>query len=446
MPVDQRARLKQWLDSGEAQLHPLTFPQRELWETSPVSVEDNANHICCLIDVHGMLTEREARAAIQRVVNRQEVLRLSILPGKERPLHMVRKNFGINFDYREVADTRREAIEESASEIFRAPFDLVQGPLYRAADLRCSPNEHVLVFAIHHAIADGWSLGVLVQDLFAAYIEVVMGSVEALPPVPQTYSAWGAVERAFWKPEMIEQRVDFWRTKLAGSNRMWDSPITPGPPIRWLSAIPSQLTNDTRELARRTGVTFFSALFGAFQIAFSEWSKFDDLVVGTPVANRTRQNANETMGYYAGIVPLRGQIDRARVASDHLRESHQQTVDSFANAIPFVELVRSLGEKSEQGYNPLFEVRFALQNHPMPDISLPNLSAHLSMRSTGTARFHLACEITEEDEGLEIAWLFRENLFSRRDIETLDGIFQRVLAGICRSPESRISELLDQPQ
>ena len=446
MPADSRARLRQWLDSGEAQLHPLTFPQRELWETSPVAVEDNANHICSLLEIRGILTEREARAAIQRVVDRQEVLRLSILPGKERSLQMIRKNFGINFDYREIADTHREAIEESASEIFRAPFDLVQGPLYRIVDLRCSPNEHVLVLAIHHAIADGWSLGVLIQDLFAAYVEVAMGSVEALPPVPQTYSAWGATERASWKPETIEQRVDFWKTRLAGSGRMWKSPITPGPPIRWLSAIPAPLTNETRELARRTSVTFFSALFGAFQIAFSEWSKFDDLVVGTPVANRSKRNANETMGYYAGIVPLRSQIDRSLVASDHLRAGHQQTVDSFANAIPFVELASALGEKSQPGYNPLFEVRFALQNHPMPDVSLPNLSAHFSMRSTGTARFHLACEITEEDEGLEIAWLFRENLFSQRDIESLDGIFQRVLAGICRSPESRISELLNRPQ
>ena len=82
MPADQRARLKQWLDRGEAQLHPLTFPQQELWEVSPVPVEDNANHICCLINVHGLLTERECRAAIQRVVDRQEVLRLSLLPGK----------------------------------------------------------------------------------------------------------------------------------------------------------------------------------------------------------------------------------------------------------------------------------------------------------------------------------------------------------------------------
>jgi hypothetical protein len=448
MPIDQRARLKQWLDSGEVQLHPLTFPQRELWEVSPVTVEDNSNHICCLIDVHGLLTEREARAAIQRVVERQEVLRLSILPGKERPLQIVRKDCGINFDLRDASadDVRPEAIEELVAEIFRAPFDLMQGPLYRAVDLRRAANHHVLVFAIHHAIADGWSLGVLVQDLFAAYVEVMMGSSEPLPAVPQTYSTWGVTERAYWKPEILEPRIEFWRTRLAGLGRAWNEPIAPGPPKRWLSTVPAGLTNELRELARRTSITFFSALFGAFQIAFREWSGFDDLVVGTPVANRTGQATRETMGYYAGIVPLRGKIDRSRIVSDHLQAQHQVTIDSFANTIPFVELVHGLGKQSEAGYNPLFEVRFALQNHPMPEISLPNLSARLSMRSTGTPRFQLACEITEEGEGLEIAWLFRENLFSPRDIEGLDGIFQRALAGMCRSPESRISEVLHQAQ
>jgi non-ribosomal peptide synthetase component F len=245
---------------------------------------------------------------------------------------------------------------------------------------------------------------------------------------------------------MLEERIEFWKTKLAGSRRRWNAPITPGPPKRWLSAIPAALTNETRELARQTSVTFFSVLFGAFQLALSEWSGSDDLVVGTPVANRTRQTARETMGYYAGIVPLRGQIDRSRIAADHLRAVHQLTIDSFANAIPFVELARALNEQSEPGYNPLFEIRFALQNHPMPEVSLPNLSARLSMRSTGTARFQLACEITEVDASLEVAWLFRENLFSRRDIESLDGIFQRVLAGVCRSPERRISEVLNRPQ
>lgn len=446
MPVDQRTRLKQWLDRGEAQLHPLTLPQRELWEVSPVPVEDSANHICCLIDVQGLLTESACRGALQLVVEREEVLRLSVLPGRERPLQMIRKNCGINFGVREVAGARPEAIEEMTLEIFRAPFDLVQGPLYRVVDLRRTANDHLLVFAIHHAIADGWSLGIFVEELFAAYLQGITKSSEALPPVPQTYAAWGAAERAFWKPEMLEQRIEFWKTKLTGSRRMWNSPITPGPPTRWLSPISASLSNETRELARRTSITFFSALFGTFQIAFSEWSGFDDLVVGTPVANRTRQTARETMGYYAGIVPLRGQIDRSRVAADHLRAAHQLTIDSFANAVPFVELVRGIGEQAALGHNPLFEVRFALQNHPMPEVSLPNLSARLRMRSTGTARFQLGCEITEDREGLEVAWLFRENLFSQHDIETLNGIFQEVLAGICRSPESRISEVLNRPQ
>ncbi|HEY2799242.1 MAG TPA: condensation domain-containing protein [Chthoniobacterales bacterium] len=445
MPADQRVRLKQWLESGEAQLHPLTFPQRELWETSPVPVEDNANHICCLIDVRGPLTERDCRDAIQRAVDRQESLRLSILPGKERPLQMIRKSFDFNLDFRELApsEARPEAIEEAAAEIFHQSFDLMQGPLYRVADLSRAPNEHLLVFAIHHAIADGWSLGVLVQDLFAAYLEVRMGSRAALPPVPQSYSAWGATERAIWRPAALGDRVEFWKRALFGSPRMWSTAITAGPPKRWLSQIPAALTNETRKLARRTGVTLFNALLGVFQIAFCEWNGGEDLVVGTPIANRAKANSRETMGYYAEIVPLRGQIDRTRTAAEHLQAGHRLTINAFANAIPFVELAHALGETSATGYNPLFEVRFALQNHPVPDVTLPNLSARLSMRSTGTPRFHLACEITEESEGLEIAWLFRENLFSQRDIEGLDGIFRKALTGICRSPESRISEVLN---
>jgi len=361
---------------------------------------------------------------------------------------MIRKNFEINCIFRELtpADGRPERIEELAAEIFREPFDLLQGPLYRVVDLRRAADDHVLVLAIHHAIADGWSLGVFVQDLFAAYVLELMGSAEVLSPVPLTYTGWDATERAFWQPLLLQQRADFWKSNLAGTQRMWNASITLGAPRRWLSKIPATRANEIRELARRRGITLFSTLLGAFQIALSKWIGKDDVLVGTPVANRSKQAVHETMGYCAGIVPLRGQIDRTRVVSDHLSATHQVTMDSFANAMPFVELARALGEHPKPGHNPLFEVRFALQNHPIPEIALPNLSARLGMRSTGTARFQLACEITEDRAGPEVAWLFRENLFSQRDIENLDGIFQQVLAGICRSPESRISEVLNQSQ
>jgi len=444
MPSEQRDRLKQWIESGEARLHPLTFPQRELWETSPVPVADTANNICCFIEVRGLLTERDCLASIQRVVDRQEVLRLSFLPGKERRLQMIRRNREVNCVFRDIApDSGPERIEELAIEVFREPFDLVQGPLYRIVDLRRAAGDHVLVLAIHHAIADGWSLGVFVQDLFAAYVQEMMGSREPLPPVPLSYTAWDAAERAFWQPDGLEQRAEFWKSKLGATKRLWNTPITPGPPRRWLSKIPADLANQVRELARRTGSTLFSTLLGAFQIAFAKWAGTEDVLVGTPVANRAKQTTHETMGYFSNIVPLRGQIDPTCTVSDHLGAVYEATVESFANAMPFVELARTLGERSASGYNPLFEVRFALQNHPIPDVSLVTLSVRLGMRSTGTARFHLACEITEDDAGPEIAWLFRENLFSQRDIEELDGIFQRVLGGVCRSPEGRISDLLE---
>jgi hypothetical protein len=147
------------------------------------------------------------------------------------------------------------------------------------------------------------------------------------------------------------------------------------------------------------------------------------------------------MGYFAGIVPLRGRIDPQLTFAEMLRAVHQSTVDSFAEAIPFVELARLLGGESAPGQNPIFDIRFALQNHPVPDVSLPGLSATLRMRSTGTPRFHLGCEITEDGDALEVVWLYRSQMLPKDEIERLNGIFQTVLARACRAPESRCAEL-----
>ena len=448
MSGDKRALLKDWLASGKAHLQPLTFPQRELWEASPVAVTDIANHICCLIQMRGVITQDACEAAIQRVVERQEVMRLSFLPGKDRPIQMIRHAGEANFRFRELSPTQRheEAVEDLAREIFSEPFDFVQGPLYRAEVLRRSADDQVLVLAIHHAIADGWTLGVFIQDLCVAYVQGLMGLHEGLPPLPLTYAAWGAAERAFYQPAELERRAAFWKSNLAGSRRLWNSQEGPetgsGVPDRWVSQLPIDLADAARELTRVVGTTLFNTLLAAFQITLSRWTGEEDILVGTPVANRTKQAVRETMGYCAGIVPLRGQVDTDRPFSASLRAVHQTTVDSFANAMPFAELVTALGDLPTPGHNPIFEVRFALQNHPVPDVTVHGLSARLQMRSTGTARFHLGCEITVVEEGLEVVWLFRPKLFPLAEIKNLAYLFHAVLAGTCRSPESRIAALM----
>ena len=448
MSEDNRARLKRWLESGEIRLQPLTFPQRELWEASPVPVADVSNNICASIRVRGLLTQQGAEATLQKVVDRQEVFRLSFLPGKGQPMQMIRNTSKPSLGFRELTASQRhpEAIGELAKEFFSKPFDLVQGPLYRVEVFSRAVDDHVMMLAIHHAISDGWTLGVFFQDLFAAYMQGARGVQGGLPPVPLTYTEWGAAERAFWQPAELERRATFWKSHLAGAHRLWSPPAAPeAAPVqreRCVTRVPPDLGRAVRELARRNGATLFSTLLAAFQITLSKWTGADDIIVGTPVANRGKQAVRETMGCFSGIVPLRGRIDRTQTFASTLRTVHQATVDSFANAMPFAELMRELGDSPSPGHNPVFEVRFALQNHPVPDITVPGLSLHFTLLTTGTARFDLGCEINEEGDGLEVAWLFRRNLFSPGEIQNLGPMYIAVLAGVCRSHEILTAALM----
>ena len=452
MPPDSRARLKQWLESGNIRLEPLTFPQRELWEVSPLPPDDVSNNICAMIHVRGLLTPQGSEAALRKVVERQEVFRLSFLPGKIQPMQMIRKSAEPAVLFREIPASQRspEALEEFAAEIFQRPFDLVQGPLYRAEVFRLGGDEHLLVFAIHHAIADGWTLGVFVQDLFNAYLLGVRGVQTGLPRVPISYTEWGSAERAFWQRPELDRRAAHWKSNLADAPRLWSphagTGVASGSLERFVSQVPADLSRSLRELARRNGATLFSTLLTAFQIALSKWAGADDIVVGTPVANRNKQAVRETMGYCSGIVPLRGQIDPARTFTQSLKIVHASAVEAFANAMPFAELASAVGDASSPGYNPVFEVRFALQNHPVPDVEVPGLSLRLRMRSTGTARFDLACEINEQGELLEVGWLFRENLFALDSVQNLARMYLEVLASVCRSPETATSSHLSSLQ
>jgi len=442
MPSDSRSRLKQWLESGQAALYPLSFTQRELWENSPLPAASPANHISCIVEINGPLTERESLAAFQRVVDRQEALRTSFLPGKERPLQLVRAMATANADYREASSREVEPGELSdllARENDTA-FDLLQGPLYRAEVLRRSATEHLLVFSVHHAIADGWSLAVFVKDLCAAY-----ATSAPLEPLPQSYAEWSADEYAFWKPSELNSRASYWRSALAGAPQLLPTATaierTKQPLERWTARIEEELTASVRELARRSGATLFSTLLAAFQLTLFKWSGQEDLVVGAPVANRTSAACRQTIGYFSGVVPLRGQVNRNRTLAEHATYVHNTAVDGFANAMPFAELALALGEPREQGRHTVFDVRFALHNHATPDVVLREFSTRLLRRSSGTARFDIACEIVEVGKQLDVTWLFRSPTFNGNGIAELHKLFVEIFTKQCWNPESRIADL-----
>jgi len=453
-----REKLRKWLESGEARLHPLSFPQRELWENSPVPVGDQANHICAFIEIGGAFSPEQCSDTVAKVVERHDSLRVSFLPGKDRTLEMIRTTAAPQFSFRELtaSESEPESLEEVLKETYRKPFDMLQGPLYRVDMLRRGPRDHLLAFSVHHAIADGWSLGVFVQDLSTAYVmglsglrkavaTNVMGMMDKLPPVPQSYTVWAAAERSFWQPIEIERRAEFWREHLKGSRQIWnqrtDIVRNKGSLRRHTAALSPKLTQAMRDLAARHGATLFSTLLSAFQLMLWKQTGQDDIVVGTPVANRNKVAVHQTMGYFAGVVPLRGQIDPAQTFSDQLRTMHSNAIQCFSNAMPFAELARLMAVPSHQTPHPIFDVRFALQNHPIPDVVLPRISTKLRMRSTGTARFDLGCEITEMGSELEVVWLYRKELFDEESINALNSAFTDVVTQVSQHPEKRCSEL-----
>jgi non-ribosomal peptide synthetase component F len=269
----------------------------------------------------------------------------------------------------------------------------------------------------------------------------MMGLKNTLPPVAQSYTEWAAAERAIWQPAELARRAGFWKSYLAGSSRIWGGIPAPAPLQRWVTAIPADLVRGVKSLAVSHSTTLFSTLLAAFQLTLSKWTGKDDILVGTPVANRNKEAVRETMGYFAGVVPLRGQIDPAQTFSNHLRAVSAAALDAFANAMPFAELAAALGENRTPGGHAVFDVRFALQNHPVPDVVLPRISTKLRMRSTGTARFDLGCELTEVGSELELVWLFKPQRIPAPQLAELHKLFLAVLTNACKNPENRMADL-----
>ncbi len=440
MADDARARLKEWLASGQARLVPLTFPQRELWEAAPVPPGDASNNICSLLDIRGPLTPELCREALGMVIARQEALRTTVLPGKERPVQLVRATADAVVTVIELPPgaTGEEAAIAAMTPHFRAPFDLVAGPLYRLIMVPCGPDHCFLGTVTHHAISDGWAMTTFVEDFMTGCIAAwrksgkdmtrLQGLSDTLLPPPMTYSQWGASERARWTPAELQRAAGRWQSRLQGASLFFDAdhPVGAEPLERWVTHIPAASAEAVRQLARRSGATAFTTLSAAFRKALARWKAKTDVVLGTPVAGRGRAAVRETMGYFSEVVPLRCPIDPALPLAELVPRVHAEAVEDFAAAIPFAELARI--PEAPRGRHAVYDVRFAVQNHPFPDIVVPGVSSKFRNLSSGTSRFDLACEITGDSGQMEVVWLRRESVVGQSEVRQLDALFREVLS------------------
>jgi len=441
MPVqdnDPRLRLKGLIARGEARLLPLSLPQRELWENSPVAPDDPANHICATIEIRGVFSFDLCQEALRAVVDRQEVLRTSFLSGEGKAAQIVLTKTEALLRCRDVGPG--EDSGKLMATVFSEPFDMVRGPLYRVEMLCLAADHHILALVFHHAIADGWTLGVFVGDFTTAYIHAlkqsgrdfahVRGIKEGLPAPGMTYSEWAVSEKTRWQPIAIEREAAYWRSRLTGSKLLFGNCRTEVPmePLRKrVTSLSPSLVDAARDLAKQAEVTLFSVLLTVFQMSLFRWKGTRDVVLGVPHANRSKPQTRDTMGYFAGVLPLRICLQPGNSFAHTLKANHAAQIEDFAHAMPFAELAKAVAPADGRLQHQIFDVRFALQNHPVPDIELPGISTRLRTIATGTSRFDIACELTEDGSALEVVWLYRWPLVNDKDIGHLDRLLGAVL-------------------
>ncbi|NPC83010.1 non-ribosomal peptide synthase/polyketide synthase, partial [Pyxidicoccus fallax] len=342
------------------------------------------------------------------------------------------------------AETRRQLLAEAAR-----PFNLTAGPLLRALLLRLEDTEHVLVLMMHHIISDGWSMGVLVREMGSLYAAKAMGAQPVLPPLPVQYADYATWQRQWLKDEALKERLDYWRHQLSGAPALLELPTDrPRPPVqsrrgaRQSVHLPVDLTEAIKARSQRHGVTPFMTLLAAFQVLLYRYSGQDDIVVGSPIAGRTRAETEGLIGFFVNTLVLRSRILPRDSFESVLSRVKETTLGAYEHQdVPFEKLVEELKPERSLSYSPLFQVMFALQNTPMGALELPDLRVRLLELEDVPAKFDLDLGLTETPDGFMGVLQYATDLFDAPTVARMVEHLRTLLRAALAHPEQPLASL-----
>ncbi len=428
----------------------LSYAQQRLWFLDQIEPGSEAYVIAGALRIRGPLDEDALESAMGVIVARHESVRmtLSSVNGQARvmvspagPWPLPRVN--LSAEPGGPAGARRIIAKEA-----QRPYDLSVGPLFRTVLYRLGPDEHVLLLSMHHIVSDGWSLGVLVRELGAAYAACAAGREASLPALPVHYLDYARWQRACMEGT-LERQLGYWRTQLLGAPPFLDLPTDrPRPPVEshrgatlsfdWSGELADRL----RGLARAEGATLFMTLLAAFQVVLSRHSGQSQVVVGSPVANRSRPEIEGLIGFFVNTLVLRTDLGGDPTGRQLLARVREVCLGAWAHSeLPFEKLVEDLRPERDASRNPVFQVMFVFQNLPPDALALPGLSVAAYELERTAAQVDLTLHLWETKQGLEGAFEYVTDLFDAATIERLAGHLRRLLEGIVAAPEKRLSDL-----
>jgi amino acid adenylation domain-containing protein len=428
-----------------------SYPQGRLWLLDQFEGAGAAYNMPGRIRLCGTLDVAALQQALDTVVSRHAVLRTHFRHRDGAILLVETPPEGLALPLEDLSRAAPGALAASIDDEARRGFDLARGPLIRARLLRLAAEEHLLLVTMHHIVSDGWSLQVLASEVAALYAAFRQGQPDPLPPLSIQYADYAAWQRSQVGSEAGQARLAWWTGQLEGAPAVLELPLDRprgvvqsyrGADVPFV--LDAARTAQLRALAKREGMTLFMLLQAGFAIVLSRLSRQQDLVIGTPVANRRRSELENLIGFFVNTLALRVQVRPDATVAEFLAAVKESTLAAFERQdAPFDQVVERINPARSTSYNPLFQVMLALQNAPRREAILPGLDMQLEMGGGDSAKFDLTLTLHDAGDasGLDGSINFATDLFDRRTIERWAGHLQQVFAELVQDTSRRLDEL-----
>ena len=429
----------------------LSPAQRRLWILSSLDPDNTAYNLASMFRITGQLDQDALQRALNALERRHEILRTVYredAAGETR--QWVQPAGGVILHWRDLsgveAASRERVIRAAVLQEANVRFDLCHGPVWRVVLIQVAPREAVLVINVHHIAFDGWSLGVLVRELFQTY------RAARTPGLPAPL-AFQYADYSVWRNQQLNKTLrapqqEFWRRYLADAPAMLDLPYDRARPEQSTGAgamqsliVPRDLFTRLCELGKSEQATPFNVFMALFNVLLLRYTGQDDLVLGTPVSGRERDDTHGLIGVFANTLPLRTRIDPAASFRAAIRAAQAAALDAFAHAdLPFDAIVEATRPPRVAGCNPIFQVMFAYQNKVDP-VQLDDVFVIYEIFDPGTAKFDLSLDIFEGPEGPTCLFEYDTALFSHARIARLCTHFLRLAEVVLADPHLPVSRL-----
>jgi amino acid adenylation domain-containing protein/non-ribosomal peptide synthase protein (TIGR01720 family) len=432
---------------------PLSFAQQRLWFLNQLEPDIPFYNISAALRLNGVLNITALEQCFNTIIQRHEILRTTFHVVDNEAIQVINSQQKLAIKLIDLTalplHTRETEAQQLANKEAGQPFDLTTGLLVRSTLLRLSEAEHILLFTMHHIVSDGWSTDILMREVATLYESYCNGNPSPLPELPIQYADYAVWQRQCLQGEILTTHLDYWKQQLGNNLPVLELPTNRSRPhvqsyrgsIQSFQ-IPQGVTFALKTLSQEEGCTLFMTLLAAFKVLLYRYTGNEDIVVGSPIANRDRSQIEGLIGFFVNTLVLRTNLSDNPTFRELLRKVREVTLGAYDHQdLPFDLLVEELKPQRDLSHTPLFQVMFVLQNAPMSAVELSGLTLQALASESSTAKFDLTLLMEETESGIRGALEYNTNLFDAATIARMAEHLQTLLAGIVANPEQQIAQL-----